>query len=195
MTSEPFLIVGLGNPGPEYARSRHNVGWLVVERLAERHRLRFDKVQLKARVAVGTARERRVILARPLTYMNRSGESVGPLLRFYKVPLSQLLVVYDEMDIPFAALRLRPGGGAGGHGGMKSIINALGAQDFTRLRVGLGRPPAGWDPADYVLAQWTKDEVAQLPTLVDRAADAIETWLTEGLLTAMNRFNVADEKS
>lgn len=195
MTAEPFLIVGLGNPGPEYARSRHNVGWLVLERLAARSHCSFDKIQLKARVASGTVRDRRVVLARPLTYMNRSGESVGPLLRFYKVPLANLLVVYDEMDIPFATLRLRPGGGAGGHGGMKSIIAAVGGQDFARLRVGVGRPPAGWDPADYVLAQWTKDEVAQVPALVDRAADAVETWLTEGILTAMNRFNVNDEKS
>jgi PTH1 family peptidyl-tRNA hydrolase len=188
--SDPYLIAGLGNPGPEYARSRHNVGWLVAERLAERYDLSFDKIQLKGRVALGNAHGQRVILVRPLTYMNSSGESVVPLMRFYKVPTTNLLVVYDELDIPFNTLRLRPAGGAGGHGGMKSIIRSLGSQDFARLRVGVGRPPAGWDPADFVLAQWTKDEQSQVPALVDRAADAADLWLTDGILTAMNRFNV-----
>jgi peptidyl-tRNA hydrolase, PTH1 family len=183
------MIVGLGNPGPEYARTRHNIGWHVVERLAERHRLAFDRVQLKARVALGTIVGRRVILAKPLTYMNLSGQAVAPLMRFYKVPLDGLLVVYDELDLPFGALRMRPSGGAGGHNGMRSLLASLGSDGFARVRVGVGRPPPRWDPADYLLTQFTKDEEAELPGIVDQAADACEAWLNDGLITAMNRFN------
>ncbi len=189
MSDEPYVIVGLGNPGPHYARSRHNLGWLVADRLAQMYGLTFDKLQHKARLASGTVDGRRVILARPLTYMNLSGQAVGPLLRFYKAPLDHLLVVYDELDIPYGTLRLRPEGGAGGHGGMKSIIASVGSQDFARLRVGVGRPPAGWDAAAHVLAPWTKAEETELPSLVDRAAQTADTWLREGILTAMNRFN------
>lgn len=189
MATDTYLIVGLGNPGQQYARTRHNMGWMVVERLADQHRLSFDRLQFKARVASGMARDRRVVLAKPLTYMNLSGEAVGPLVRFYKIPLERLLVVYDEIDIPFNTLRLRAEGGAGGHRGMRSIIQSLGSQDFARLRVGVGRPPDGREAADHVLAPWTKEEAAQAPALVERAALAVETWLTEGILSAMNRFN------
>ncbi|MFN8471840.1 MAG: aminoacyl-tRNA hydrolase [Anaerolineae bacterium] len=189
MATDTYLIVGLGNPGPQYAKTRHNIGWMVVERLAEQHRLSFDRLQFKARVAAGTMRDQRVVLAKPLTYMNLSGEAVGPLMRFYKIPLERLLVVYDEIDIPFNTLRLRADGGAGGHRGMRSIIQTLGSQDFSRLRVGVGRPPSGWEAADHVLAPWTKDEVPLVSALVERAALAAETWLTEGILSAMNRFN------
>ena len=189
MATDMYLIVGLGNPGPQYANTRHNIGWMVVERLAAQHRLSFDRLQFKARVAAGSLADRRVVLAKPLTYMNLSGEAVGPLMRFYKIPLERLLVVYDEIDIPFDTLRLRPEGGAGGHRGMRSIIQSLGSQQFARLRVGVGRPPSGWEAADHVLAPWTKDEAALVPALIERAALASETWLTEGILTAMNRFN------
>lgn len=189
MTTEPYLIVGLGNPGPQYTRTRHNVGWLVVEKLAEAYGMSFDRIQFKARVAIGTPHNRRLILAKPLTYMNLSGEAVGPLLRFYKMPLERLLVVYDEMDIPFGTLRIRPGGGAGGHGGMKSLIGTLGTENFARVRVGVGRPPPGWDPPDFLLSAWTRDEEPQVPALVDRAAQAAHTWLVDGLLPAMNQFN------
>lgn len=189
MATDTYLIVGLGNPGQQYARTRHNMGWMVVERLAEQHRLSFDRLQFKARVASGIARDRRVVLAKPLTYMNLSGEAVSPLMRFYKIPLERLLVVYDEIDIPFNTLRLRAEGGAGGHRGMRSIIQTLGSQNFARLRVGVGRPPDGWEAADHVLAPWTKEEAAQAPALVERAALAVETWLMEGILSAMNRFN------
>ena len=189
MSTDPYLIVGLGNPGPQYARTRHNVGWLVVEKLADAYGLSFDRLQFKARVAQGTAHGRRVILAKPLTYMNLSGEAVGPLLRFYKVELDHLLLVYDEMDIPFGTLRLRPSGGSGGHGGMRSVIGVLGTEAFARVRVGVGRPPPGWDPPDFLLAPWTRDEETHVPDLVARGAQAAHTWLTEGLLPAMNRFN------
>ena len=190
MSTDPYLIVGLGNPGPQYARTRHNVGWLVVEKLADAYGLGFDRLQFKARVAQGTPHGQRVILAKPLTYMNLSGEAVGPLLRFYKVSLDHLLLVYDEMDIPFGTLRIRPNGGSGGHGGMKSVIATLRSDNFPRIRVGVGRPPPGWDPPDFLLAPWTRDEETDVPTLVERAAQAANIWLTEGLLTAMNRFNV-----
>ena len=189
MSAPLHLIVGLGNPGPEYAEHRHNVGFQVLELLAQRHGLTFDRLLFKARVAVGQIAGQRVVLARPLTYMNRSGESVAPLVRWYKLPLERLLVVYDDLDLPLGTLRLRPRGGSGGHRGMESIIQHLGTEAFPRLRVGIGRPPAGWDAADYVLHPFTEDELPVIAAARERAVDAIECWLSEGIETAMNRFN------
>ncbi|MFQ5854896.1 MAG: aminoacyl-tRNA hydrolase [Anaerolineae bacterium] len=183
------MIVGLGNPGREYAKHRHNIGFQVVEALAEAHGLSFDKLQHKARVAVGKVNEEPVVLARPLTYMNKSGESVGPLTRWYKAPVGQLLVVYDDLDIPLGTVRLRPKGGSGGHRGMHSIILRLGTEDFPRLRIGIGRPPAGWDPADYVLSPFTEDELPIVIEVRERAVAAIECWLKEGVDVAMTQFN------
>jgi len=185
----PFLIVGLGNPGPRYAPNRHNAGFRCVDLLAQRHNLTFDRLQHRALVATGTIVDEQVVLAKPLTYMNLSGQAVGPLVRSYKIPLDQLLVVYDDLDLPLGTIRLRPRGGAGGHKGMRSIINQLGSQDFPRLRIGIGRPPAGWDPADYVLSDFTPDELPLFRSAADNAVQAIECWLTEGLDAAMNRFN------
>ena len=139
-----FLIVGLGNPGETYARHRHNVGFQCVKYLADRHGMRFLDKQHKARVASGTLAGQRVVLAKPFTFMNDSGQSVAALVRWHKIdPSRELLVIYDELDLPFGTLRMRPGGSAGGHNGMKSIIQQLGTQDFARLRVGIGRPPHG----------------------------------------------------
>lgn len=185
----PCLIVGLGNPGPQYADHRHNVGFQILELLAGAHNLAFDRLQHKARVATGRIGERRVVLARPLTYMNRSGESVVPLVRWYKVPLEQLMVVYDDLDLSLGTLRLRPWGGSGGHRGMESVIQRLGTEEFPRLRVGIGRPPAGWDPADYVLHPFAEDELPVITEARERAVEAIECWLAEGIGVAMNRFN------
>ncbi|MBS1253277.1 MAG: Peptidyl-tRNA hydrolase [Anaerolineales bacterium] len=187
--SAPKLVVGLGNPGRQYAQHRHNVGFQVVEALAEAHGLEFDKLKHKARMAVGRIVDQRVVLAKPLTYMNKSGESVSPLAHWYKTPLDQMLVVYDDLDIPLGTVRLRPRGGSGGHRGMRSIIQQLGAEDFPRLRVGIDRPPAGWDPADYVLSPFTEDEVPVVVDVRERAAAAIECWLQEGVDAAMTRFN------
>lgn len=183
------LIVGLGNPGPEYARHRHNIGFQVVDALAAAHGLNFDELQHKARVASGMIGGSPVVLARPLTYMNRSGEPVGPLVRSHHVPLDELLVIYDDLDLPLGTLRLRSKGGSGGHRGMRSIIRQLGTEGFPRLRVGIGRPPAGVDPADYVLSPFTEDELPMVVDVRERAVAVIECWLEEGIEAAMTEFN------
>ena len=189
METPIYLIAGLGNPGPEYADNRHNVGFRCLDRLAERHGLAFRRQQKRARVASGTVGGRRVLLAQPQTFMNRSGESVARLARFYKVSLDQLLVVYDDLDLPPGTIRLRPSGGSGGHRGVRSIIHRLGRQDFPRLRIGIGRPPGRMDPADYVLQDVSGDEAILFDRVLDRAVDAIETWLDEGIEGAMDEHN------
>ncbi len=183
------MIVGLGNPGPRYERNRHNVGFQVVDALAAGHGLAFDKRQFKALVAQGTIQGRRVLLVKPQTYMNLSGEAVQPLAHYYKVELSHLMVVFDDMDLPLGTLRLRPFGGAGGHKGMKSIMARLGSQRFPRLRIGIGRPPGRMDPAAYVLQDFTAEEEAIMAQVRERAVQALETWLDRGLDAAMNAFN------
>ena len=186
-----YLIVGLGNPGEQYAKSRHNVGFESVKYLAKRHGLDFNTKQAKARIAIGNVAGQRVVLARPFTYMNNSGEAVGPLVRWYKIdPARELLVIYDDLDLPLGTLRLRASGSAGGQGGMKSIIAQLGTQDFPRLRVGIARPPEGWDTKDYVLGNWSRAELQELPEILTRVADAAELFISEGIVAAMNRFNV-----
>ena len=188
-----FLIVGLGNPGEQYARNRHNAGFQCVRYLAERHGLVFNEKQHKARIASGTIRGQRVVLAKPFTYMNDSGQSVAALVRWHKLdPTSELLVIYDDLDLPFGTLRLRANGSAGGQNGMKSIIQLVGAQQIPRLRFGIGRPPAGWDAKDYVLSNWNRDETAVLPELYARVADAVETFITDGITLAMTRFNTPE---
>jgi PTH1 family peptidyl-tRNA hydrolase len=190
-----FLIVGLGNPGEQYAKTRHNVGFEVVETLARRHGLRFDEKRGKARVAEGRVGGERVALAKPFTYMNLSGQALVALLNWYKLdPSRELLVVFDEFDLPFAALRIRKQGGPGTHNGMRSIVQQLGSQQFPRLRVGIGRPPADWDPANYVLGRWSREQEDALPELLDRAAEAVELLLREGLDAAMNRYNVGESQ-
>lgn len=189
-----FLIVGLGNPGEQYLRNRHNVGFQCVTYLADRHGLKFSEKQHKARIAAGTIRGQRVALAKPFTYMNESGQAVAALVRWYKLdPATQLLVVYDDLDLPFETIRLRADGSAGGQNGVKSIIQQLGTQQIPRLRVGIGRPPAGRDPRDYVLNNWSREEADKLPALYSRVADAIETFLADGLTLAMTRFNGGEQ--
>lgn len=186
---EPYLIVGLGNPGPRYAANRHNVGFRCLERLAAAHSLAFDKRQKQARVARGTIHGWRVVLAQPQTFMNESGHAVMPLARFYRVGLERLLVVYDDLDLPLGTVRLRPEGGSGGHRGMQSIIEHLGSQDFPRLRIGIGRPPGQMDPSAYVLQDLSAEEQPLLEEALERAVAAIETWLREGIEAAMERYN------
>ncbi len=183
------LIVGLGNPGPEHAFNRHNVGFQCLDRLARAHGLEFTQWRFEASLAFGEIRGVKVLLAKPLTYMNLSGRAVGPLMRCYKVPTVGLLVIYDDMDLPLGSIRLRQRGGAGGHKGMLSIIDSLGTQDFPRLRVGIGRPPGKMDPVDYVLGDFTPEERLIIEEAYERAISAIESWLTEGIAAAMNRYN------
>ncbi|MGD1993152.1 MAG: aminoacyl-tRNA hydrolase [Anaerolineae bacterium] len=184
-----YLIAGLGNPGPEYADNRHNVGFRCLERLAEGHGLAFRRRQKRARVASGRICGRRVVLAKPQTFMNRSGESVSRLASFYKVELEQLLVVYDDLDLPPGTIRLRPSGGSGGHRGVRSIIHQLGSEEFPRLRIGIGRPPGRMDPADYVVQDVSGEEAILYDRVLDRAVGAIETWLDEGIERAMDQHN------
>ena len=188
------LIVGLGNPGREYASNRHNVGFMTADRWAAAHTITFSKIQHHAIIAMGRCTvggsDRRVMVAKPQTFMNESGRAVGALLRFYKIPVAQLLVIFDELDLPFGTIRLRAAGGAGGHNGMRSIIQHLGGNQFARLRIGIGRPPGRMDPAAFVLQDFKRDEAAELGALLDRAGQAIDTFLTAGITAAMNQFNM-----
>jgi PTH1 family peptidyl-tRNA hydrolase len=191
------MIVGLGNPGPEYARNRHNVGFQVVDLFAERHGLKFDKAQKRARVALGQIAltalaapwSGRVLLVKPITFMNASGEAVGPLAKFHKVAAADILVVFDDLDLPIGRIRLRSDGGSSGQKGVKSIIQSLGVETFPRLRVGIGRPPGQMDPADYVLQAFSAAQEEEMAFVRSKAADAIETWLAQGIVAAMNKFN------
>jgi PTH1 family peptidyl-tRNA hydrolase len=194
MTAAPptpslYLIAGLGNPGGEYRTSRHNIGFMAVSRLAERLGASFTRLEARALVCKADHQGRRLILAKPQTFMNLSGQAVKGLVNFYKVPLANLLVIYDDIDLPFGALRLRPDGGSGGHHGMESIIERLGSQDFPRLRLGIGRPPGQKGARGYVLQDFTRPEETVLPALLDRAAEAALVFVTAGLEQAMNQYN------
>ncbi|MGH2447504.1 MAG: aminoacyl-tRNA hydrolase [Chloroflexota bacterium] len=181
------LVVGLGNPGGKYEATRHNIGWTVVEELGRRHDLRFKGSRQRADVARGTIGGRPVLLALPLTYMNESGLAVSRLLQYYKIPLERLLVVADDLDLPFGTLRTRPGGSSGGQRGIESIIRELGTDQFARLRLGIGRPPG--DTINYVLGRFPPNEARDLPAIVRVADDAIESVLWRGVKPAMNEFN------
>ena len=182
------LIVGLGNPGLEFSRHRHNVGFRCVNAFARRHRLSFSRSQSRARVARGVVAGEEVVLARPQTFMNRSGLAVAGLVKGLRITPSDLLVIYDDMDLLLGTVRLRPGGSAGGHHGMESIIAALGSQEFPRLRVGIGRPGGG-DVISYVLDGFSPEEDREVEKAVATAVEAVECYLAEGLEEAMNRFN------
>jgi PTH1 family peptidyl-tRNA hydrolase len=182
------LIVGLGNPGPRYSGNRHNAGYRCVERFSQQCNIETGKVMFKAYVSRGDVEGTRVIVARPLTFMNLSGLAVRPLVRWYHLPLSDLLIVHDDLDLPLGRLRLRLKGGSGGHKGMRSIIDSLGSEEFPRLRVGIGRPATGV-PERYVLSDFTTDELAAMLSAYDRAADAIVSVVTEGIGPAMNKTN------
>ncbi|MGH3307433.1 MAG: aminoacyl-tRNA hydrolase [Nocardioides sp.] len=190
-----WLVVGLGNPGPAYAGHRHNAGYLVVEELASRmessfrsHRTgRADVVE--GRLGMPGAPGPRIVLARPRCYMNESGGPVKALATFYKLEPEQLVVVHDEIDIPFGTLRVKLGGGDNGHNGLRSLRSALGTGDFYRVRAGVGRPPGRQDVADFLLSNYSTTERKELPFQVDRAADAVESLVTDGLAETQQRFN------
>lgn len=185
----PFLIVGLGNPGREYKDNRHNFGFMLVDRLAVRLNARNMRIQSKAIVLAIQHNGRKLILAKPQTYMNLSGQSVQGLMRFYKLPLENLLLCYDDLDLPFGTVRLRPGGGAGGQKGVANTIQHLGTQEFARLRLGIDRPPGRMEAAAYVLQDFPSGDLIAVSQVLDRAADAAFCWMDEGLLAAMNKFN------
>ena len=183
----PVLVVGLGNPGPNYARTRHNVGFMVVDRLAQRIGSTF-KVHKRsgAELATGRLAGRPVLLARPRTYMNESGRQVGPLAKFYSVPADGIIVVHDDLDLDFSRIRLKLGGGEGGHNGLRSIASTLGTRDFHRVRIGIGRPPGRKDPAAFVLEPFSAGEGAEVPAVCEQAADAVELLIELGLEPAQN---------
>jgi peptidyl-tRNA hydrolase, PTH1 family len=190
-----WLVVGLGNPGPTYANTRHNAGFLVVDLLAERMGARFKAHRGRADVvegafgSPGSPTRARVALAKPKTYMNLSGGPVASLRDFFKVPLDSIVLVHDELDLPYGSLRLKQGGGDGGHNGLRSVTKSLGSPDYLRVRFGVGRPPGQQDPAAFVLKAFSSAEQRELGFLVDRAADAVEAIVLEGLERAQNTFN------
>jgi peptidyl-tRNA hydrolase, PTH1 family len=189
MTADTFLLIGLGNPGREYRDNRHNFGFMLIDRLCVRLEARGMKLQSKAIVTSAQYEGRKLLLAKPQTYMNLSGHSIQGLANFYKLPLEQILMAHDDLDIPFGTIRIRPGGGPGGQKGVASAIERLGTKDFARIRLGIGRPPGRMDPAAYVLQDFPRDAMILLSEVLDRAADAALCFVTDGLDAAMNKFN------
>ncbi|HWK20204.1 MAG TPA: aminoacyl-tRNA hydrolase [Microbacteriaceae bacterium] len=191
MSDEQVLVVGLGNPGTTYAGNRHNVGQMVLDVLADRARLTYKSHKAGAVVAEGRLRPGgpRVILAKPASYMNLSGGPVAQLARFFKVPVDRVVVVHDELDIDFDTVRIKVGGGHGGHNGIRDVSARLGTPDYVRVRVGIGRPPGRMDAADFVLKDFGTDERKSLPNLLEDAADAVEAIVDDGVLAAQNRVN------
>jgi PTH1 family peptidyl-tRNA hydrolase len=193
VAGDPMLVVGLGNPGPEYAAHRHNVGFMVADLLAGRIDARFSRHRkAHAQVAegfLGGPGGRKVILAKPLSFMNLAGGPVSGLAGFYSVPPDRVVAVHDELDIPFGAVRVKSGGGEGGHNGLRSITKSLGTRDYLRVRCGIGRPPGRQDPADFVLRAFSTVERKELDFLLDRAADAVEALAERGLEWTQNTFH------
>ena len=190
MTPEQtYLLIGLGNPGREYKDTRHNFGFMLIDRIAVRLNARGLKVQSKAIVMTSAYEERKLILAKPQTFMNLSGQSVQGLAHFYKVPFTNMMILSDDLDIPFGAIRIRASGGPGGQRGLSSILEKLGTKEVPRLRLGIGRPPGRMDPAAYVLQNFSRDEMQTLSEVLDHGAEAVLAFVTHGLNKAMNEFN------
>jgi len=189
LDKENTLIVGLGNPGLAYRHNRHNVGFMVADALAEKLEIPLKRVKFKAQIGNGKLEGIPIIIAKPLTFMNNSGEAVAPLVRYIKVPLERLLVIHDDMDLPLGTLRMRPSGGSAGHNGMLSIFDKLGTNAIPRLRVGIGRPPGRMDPADYVLQDFPKSDEELLKMVIAKACEAALAFIITGLEKAMNTYN------
>jgi PTH1 family peptidyl-tRNA hydrolase len=189
MPDERWIIAGLGNPGPQYAGTRHNAGAMVAALLGERIGARFKSHRSRNDIAEGRLAGQAVTLARPQSYMNLSGGPVAALAGFYKLGPDRVVVIHDELDVPFGAVRLKLGGGDNGHNGLRSVSAALGTRDYYRVRFGIGRPPGRMDPADYVLRDFAPGERKELPFAVDRAADAVEALISKGLVEAQNLFH------
>lgn len=184
-----YVVVGLGNPGRKYAQTRHNVGFNVIDILADRHNTKINKIKFKSVYGETNIAGEKVLLVKPQTFMNASGETVQEIASFYKVPLENIIVIQDDIDIDPASLRIRAKGSAGSHNGMKSIIYLLKDDNFPRVKIGVGRPEAGRDLADYVLGRFSKAEEADMSDALDKAADAVECLISEGVGNAMNKYN------
>jgi PTH1 family peptidyl-tRNA hydrolase len=193
--TELYLIVGLGNPGRDYEKTRHNIGFRCLDEIAAKHGMTFGKKQGKAVIAEGKIGEHKVLLVKPQTYMNLSGNSVRELVNFYKVPIDHILVIGDDLDIPLGTIRIRMQGSAGGQKGLKHIMEQLGTPNVYRLRVGIGRPPGRMEPKDYVLQDFGKDEQILLIETLDRVVKSITTFLDYGISIMMNRHNGTAEES
>lgn len=192
MSDDQYLVVGLGNPGPGYAGNRHNVGFMVADLLAERAGARFKVHKSRAEVVegrLGAFPGSRVVLVKPMTFMNLSGGPTASVRDFYKIPVERIIVVHDELDVPFGTLRLKRGGGDNGHNGLRSISRSLGTREYLRVRFGIGRPPGRQDPAEFVLRDFAVGERKELPFLVDRAADSVEALLLGDLASAQNTYH------
>lgn len=184
-----FLIIGLGNPGREYKNTRHNAGFLAVDHLSQKFDIPITRHQFKALYGQGKVGEHKIILAKPTTYMNLSAQSVVPMSKFYKVPLENLIILHDDVDLPLGTLRIRSEGGAGGQKGMASIIEASGSQEIARMRIGIGRPPGRMAVSDYVLENFTQPEQILLDRLFDRIHAAITLWMEQGIKAAISKYN------
>lgn len=184
-----IIITGLGNPGKQYDKTKHNVGFWVIDKLAKEYNIEVTKFKHKALIGEGNIAGKKVLLVKPQTYMNLSGESIREIIKFYKVPLEQFYVIYDDTSLPLSNVRIREKGSAGGHNGIKNIIAHLGTDIFLRIKVGIGEKPNGWDLADYVLAPFSKDEEPLILSGVDKAYHAVELLLTKGIKEAMNQTN------
>ncbi|MEH7380110.1 aminoacyl-tRNA hydrolase [Bacillus sp. JJ1533] len=183
------LIVGLGNPGRQYEETRHNVGFKVIDELSDRLHISLDKAKFNGVFGQGIVNGEKVLLLKPLTFMNLSGESIRPLMDYYDILIDDILVVYDELDLPVGKIRLREKGSAGGHNGMKSIINHLGTQEFKRIRIGINRPINGMKIADYVLGRFSTEETQDIKDAIIKSAEAAEKWVSTPFLQVMNEFN------
>lgn len=183
------LIVGLGNPGKQYENTRHNIGFQVIDELCKQLHVSLDKEKFKSLYCVEQIKGEKVILLKPLTYMNLSGEAVQAIMNYYQIDIDDLLVIYDDLDLPVGKIRLRQKGSAGGHNGMKSIISHLGSQQFNRIRIGIDHPKSGMSVSNYVLSKFTKDETVEMEHVVKKCADACEQWLDQPFLQIMNKFN------
>lgn len=189
MSEVAYLIVGLGNPGLEYSQTRHNIGFMIADLLAERHGIEFTETSCASRWGIGTLGELAIALAKPTTYMNRSGRAVDQLLCKIDLSARELVVVYDDLDLDFGQIRVRTEGGSGGHKGVESIIADLDRDDFARIRVGISRPTGRMDPADYVLSPFEEHETEELGAVLEIAVDAVELLLAEGAERAMQKYN------
>jgi len=187
--TETYLIIGLGNPGREYRETRHNVGFMLLDRLTVKLNARFTRLQSRALVASANYLERKIILAKPQTFMNLSGQSVQGLMHFYKLPLENLLIAHDDLDLPVGTIRLRPDGGSAGQKGMMSTIERLGTDEIPRLRLGIGRPPGQMQAPDYVLQDFSKADLTIISETLNRAVETALAWVTDGLEAAMNKYN------
>ena len=187
--SNNYLLIGLGNPGRDYKFTRHNIGFLIIDELSDRWSIKISQVKNKALIGSGLYNQSRIILAKPQTFMNLSGQSVVSLIKYYKLPIENTLIIHDDLDLPFGTLRMRPSGSAGGQKGILSVIQMLGSDQIPRLRIGIGRPPGRMDPVNYVLQRFSTHEEDILKDVIDRACNACQSFMENGIEQSMNRFN------